>query len=317
MTATIHADTRWTGTHGIGRYAHEVFSRLTLDIVPLALTGSPSSVTDAVRPRRVSRSTWCYSPGFNAQAGRPRQILTVHDLIHLDLPSPKRSLYRAYYAAVVRPAIRSAGTVFTVSQTSATRLADWLADDTVDIVVTGCGASSAFRPAPETNRDGFVCVTNLRPHKNLITLLDALRLDPAMTGNLVVPRSEAAATRELLRARGLDSRVHVHSGVSDEQLAGMYQSAAVSVFPSLLEGFGLPALESIRCGTPVVYWQGCASVAEIVGDAGIAVEQASDPGAWADALRAGSACGVHEQRDRFSWEVTASIVSRSLTQALS
>lgn len=314
MTGIVHIDTRWRGNHGIGRYAHEVLSRLSVDVAPLQLDGSPSSMGDAFRSRGVPRSVWCYSPGFNAQLGRPRQILTVHDLIHLELPSPKRSLYRAYYNTVTRPAIRAARTVFTVSRTSADRLERWIDDAHVDILVTGCGTSPAFHPDPAQPRAGFVCVTNLRPHKNLGTLLGALTLVPELTGVVVVPPSEAAATRELIASRGLGDRVEIKSGLTDEQLAALYRGASFSVFPSLLEGFGLPALESIRCGTPVVYWSGCASVAELVGGNGRGVLSATSAAEWADALRATTSVPTVDQSGvaDYSWDTTASVVSRAL-----
>ena len=76
------------------------------------------------------------------------------------------------------------------------------------------------------------------------------------------------------------------SGLPDSELAVLYRGAAATVLPSLVEGFGLPAAESISSGTPVIYYAGCRSVAEIVRDSGIPVHERSNPDAWVVALEA-------------------------------
>lgn len=320
----LHVDGRWRGQHGIGRYATEVIDRLSMPWIPLPLSGSPSSPLDALRPRGVSSDELIYSPGYNAQAGRVRQIITVHDLIHLRVNGPKRLLYRGYYDAVIAPAIKRAGTVFTVSNSSAQAIREWLGSAEPDIIVTGGGCSSAFSVdartinGPSDASPYAVVVGNLRPHKNLSTAIAALALVPDAHAVLVVPPGEHAALQQLIEADNLQARVRVQSGVSDTELARLYADAAVTVMPSLLEGFGLPALESLRSGTPVVYWAGCDSVAEIVDGHGLAVDSPTDPDPWAVAIARALSTPTRADYpdDRFTWSRASAIVNETLATAL-
>lgn len=310
-------DERWTGQHGIGRYSAEILPRLDLPWTPLGLTGSPSSPRDAFVPRRVSRGQTIYSPGYNAAIGGSRQLVTVHDLTHLRLNSNKRLAYGVYYNRILRPVVRRAGTVFTVSQSSAREVSEWLADDSVEIIVTGAGCSAAFTPQREdvqTYPPRLVSVGNMRAHKNLLTLLDALRLVPDVQSAVIVPASERSELEREVASRGLQGRVTAHSGISDEELASLYQRAQVSVMPSLMEGFGLPALESVRSGTPVIYYAGCSSVAEIVDGNGIAVEGAHDAEEWAAAIRTAvtEPYRVDYPADRYTWESSATVIREAL-----
>lgn len=319
----VYVDPRWGGAHGIGRYATEVLSRLTVAHESMPLTGSPSSPRDVFTARPVPASGLVYSPGFNASLRSPApQVVTIHDLIHLRMPWPGRAKYRAYYDLALRPLVRRAGSVFTDSQASTDEIRAWLRDDDVEIVNAGAGCSANFRPtgAVETfARPTFVCVANLRPHKNVRVLLGALARVREADAVIVVPAAEAEGMRALAASFGVEAQVDVRSGVSDDALAAAYRGAVATVFPSTMEGFGLPALESITCGTPVIYWAGCASVAEIVGGAGVGMDSADDAEEWSEALRAqlGDRTAVPEGAGaRFTWESTARTVDAHLSRLL-
>src|SRR4051794_23961987 len=79
----IVVDGRWDGAHGIGRYAREVLLRLDTPWRPLRMSGRPASSLDPLRPRRLRRGDLLYSPGYNPACLVPRQVITIHDLIHL------------------------------------------------------------------------------------------------------------------------------------------------------------------------------------------------------------------------------------------
>jgi glycosyltransferase involved in cell wall biosynthesis len=83
---------------------------------------------------------------------------------------------------------------------------------------------------------------------------------------------------------GVNERVMALAATSDDALAQLYRGAVATLVPSLVEGFGLPALESIACGTPPIYWSGCDSVAEICRESGLAVEASTDVDAWQSAM---------------------------------
>jgi glycosyltransferase involved in cell wall biosynthesis len=239
----------------------------------------------------------------------------VHDLIHLIEPSPR---YRAYYHALLRPIVKRSGLVFTVSETSRALISRWIDDDSVRIVNTGNGCSSAFRRAtPVAERRGLVYVGNLKAHKNFEVVLDALRLLEGV--ELVAVTPDPAGTKALAKLKGVDSQVVVASGLSDAQLANLYARSCASVLPSKMEGFGLPAVESLATRTPVIYWAGCEAVAEVVGANGAAVGSADDPVQWAEAIRFALAEPVEVAEDatsRYEWDSVAGVVNATLLDYL-
>lgn len=319
---TVLVDDRYRGAHGIGRYAAEVLPRLTLPWEPLRLGGTPFSPVDAFRSVGAASApdALMYSPGYGALVRARRQLLTLHDLIQLSSPGLGRWKFAAYYSGPVRDVVRRTGVVLTVSETSARALRSWVNDDDVEIVNAGNGCSDAFHPREGEMRpsDPYVLfVGNGRAHKNLDVVLDALASAPDVRLVAVVPEREIGDLEARAAHRHVDARVRWVSGVDDEWLADLYRGAAATVMPSTLEGFGLPALESIRCGTPVVYWAGCESIAEIVEDRGHAVSSAGDAQEWALAL----VDAVTAERqvvppDGYDWNRTAGIISATITRLL-
>ncbi|WP_460800053.1 glycosyltransferase family 4 protein [Microbacterium sp. GXF0217] len=318
MTRVL-VDDRYRGTHGIGRYASEVLPRLTVPWTDLGLDGTPFHPTDAFRavPSAGAPDAVVYSPGYGALVRARRQLLTLHDLIQLQAPGLSRWKFAAYYAGPVRQVVRRAGVVLTVSETSARALREWVRDDAVEIVNAGNGCSDAFRPGDAADAaDPYVLfVGNGRAHKNLDTVLKALALARDVRLVAVVPDREIGELSARATHHGVGARVRWVSGVGDEELAELYRGAAATVMPSTLEGFGLPALESISCGVPVVHWQGCEAVAEIVGERGWAVSSAHDAQEWADALSGAVAASRRvDPPEGYDWNRTAAIVSETITR---
>lgn len=286
--APLVVDARWTGSHGIARYSTEVLSRLSLNRLSLSSPLSPTSPFDVITPARWSLppQSIVYSPGFNVGLTRAQQVVTIHDLIHLRDPSENSRLKKFYYDHLVKPAIIKSQCVFTVSETSAVDIRNWLATDSVSIVVTGCGVSPAFTPQGELDNRAegkFLYVGSMKPHKNLTVVFDALSKDESL--ELVIVTSDVSLAEKQSVDWGVSERVLILSGLSDPQLAALYRAALAVVLPSTLEGFGLPAAETLACGTPVVYWRGCSSVHEIAAGLGVAVESSTEVGKWLAALK--------------------------------
>lgn len=320
--STLYVDDRYRGAHGIGRYAAEVLPRLTVPWEPLGLDGSPFTAVDAFRGvgPATARDALVYSPGYGALVRARRQLLTLHDLIQLRGSGLSRWKFAAYYAGPVRDVVRRTGVVLTVSETSARAIRTWVGDDAVEIVNAGNGCSEAFSPAEAATSlaDPYVLfVGNGRAHKNLDTVLDALVVARDVRLVAVVPEHEIADLDARAGRRGIGDRVHWMSGVDDDELADLYRGAAATVMPSTLEGFGLPALESIRCGVPVIHWSGCEAVAEIVGGRGWAVGSPDDPQEWSSALTAAVESPRRVDPPRgYDWGRTAQIISDTIARLL-
>jgi len=313
----IAVDTRFTGYHGIARYAREVTGRLTVPWTALPGSRNPASVQGMLDGWKLPPGTrMVYSPGFNVVATKAPQVVTIHDLIHLRGSGPRPLAYRAYYESVIKPRIRSAGTVLTVSHTSAIELRKWLGRSSVEIINAGNGCSPVFAPtgkAHTADRPYFLYVGNTRRHKNVDVILHALARVPE--AELLVVSAEAGGFTRLFHAAGVAGRATVLSSVPDPYLAELYRGAVATLFPSTREGFGLPAVESLSCGTPVLYWRGCASVHEICDGYGLALREANDPAEWTRLMRGllRRAPG-HVDFDiaRYSWNRVAVTVSEVL-----
>jgi glycosyltransferase involved in cell wall biosynthesis len=219
-----------------------------------------------------------FSPGFSLPAvNLSRFVFTIHDLICVQLPGTSRTstcARKLYFQTVVRRAARQAHRVLTVSEHSRAELLKWtgLHDDA--IVNVGNGIDPIFTPTGTHYHPGFqyiLYVGNLKPHKNVDRLLDAFAQLEYPDLRLLLTGHGTPQVIATLRALALDNRVHFTGCVDDLRLAELYRGALVLVQPSLMEGFGLPPVEAMACGTPVVVSR-VTSLPEVVGDAAVFVD---------------------------------------------
>ncbi|MDR1825001.1 MAG: glycosyltransferase [Bifidobacteriaceae bacterium] len=326
----VVVDARWSKlVGGIGRVSHQLLQRLPA--YPAAIKGgSPSSPLDVINPSRLRLSgrTVLYNPGYNAGFTDAHQLLTLHDLMHLT--SESSALKRAYYERIVAPAIKRTGQVFTVSHASAAAIREWLQTDQVEVRVVyhglSCVAERGTPPAGAGPRpDGplrLLYVGNLMAHKNYPTALKALAAlrEASLT---VVTADDAEAWRQAEAvAPGLRRRVLVRSKVTDQALAGLYQEADALLMPSLEEGFGLPALEALAWRKPVLYWEGCTALAEVLGGFGHPVADPTSGSAWAQATQAAIDAPKPDEAalaawlSQFNWDTAAAQVKDGIDSAV-
>jgi glycosyltransferase involved in cell wall biosynthesis len=239
-----------------------------------------------IRMRRY-RIDLFHSPHYVLPVARPcRAVVTIHDLIHLFYPpSPAAALYAR---VMMNAAIRSASRVLTVSNASREDLVRVLRVDPEKIVVVHNAVDARFVPTDSgrareevartigLEEEYVLCVSNCLPHKNLRRLIEAFaRLRRSgFGGHLVLAGVDARRARELtryVRVNRLGTCVHFPGFVSDSFLPALYGGARLFVFPSLYEGFGLPPLEAMACGIPVVV-SDTPALTEVVGKAGLRVD---------------------------------------------
>jgi glycosyltransferase involved in cell wall biosynthesis len=266
---------------------------------------------------------------YGPRLGRP-YVVTAHDLIRLgDLTGDRVLISRptrhdAHYIRRDVAGIRAAPAVIAVSETTRRELVGTLGLDPTRVTVVHHGLDhDLFRPLERRLVDGpyVLFVGSEHPRKNFVGLLRAFALlhrdRPELTlvkvgapGSSEAPFG-AAATRAIAEL-GLDDAVRMAGEVPDEDLPAYYTHAECLVLPSYAEGFGLPPLEAMACGCPVVV-STAGALPEIVGDAGPAVPPGDDAGLAAAIAAVLDDVGLrHRMRDAglrraagFSWERAA------------
>jgi glycosyltransferase involved in cell wall biosynthesis len=313
-------DDRWIGKHGIGRFASEVLRRLPPAIsMPSGLR--PSNPFDPVWTSvhiALIRPGVYFSPGYNPPlASRAPFVFTIHDLMHLRVAEESSVAKRLYYERIVRPALLKACKVLTVSHYSKGEIVEWSGIAPENVLVVGNGVGPEFVPTGARHvedRPYLLYIGNRRPHKNLPRLLKAFRSAPIGSDVILLCSGmRDGAMNRWIHEAGLDpSAVRFTGEIPEERISDYYRGALAVLVPSLYEGFGLPALEAMACGTPVLAGNR-ASLPEVVGDAGLLVDPL-DVAAIADGigrilrdagLRKELATRGLAQASIFSWDATA------------
>lgn len=279
-SSKILVDSRWCGRYGIGRFATEVIAALP-KLKPLSPGLAPYPFHKLDIPWTIAqilyhRPQLYLSLGFNPPPWSPVPVVfTLYDLILLHFPSEANRLMQPYFRYIVRPAVRRAAYILTCSEFSKQEIMEWSGVAAEKIVVVGCGVDDSFSPIGSRIDLGFpylLYVGNHRPHKNLPRLLAAFRqarqLPPTL--KLVLSGKPSPELELEITALGLGDRVQFSGFISDSDLPAYYRGATALVFPSLYEGFGLPPIESMACGTPVLT-SNTTSLPEVVGNAAMLV----------------------------------------------
>ena len=300
---------------GTARYLQELLPRLhrRVELVELAF-GGPGRVRAAVRdtawyplglPRRARRAgiDVLHCPTFRAPPRPPVPlVVTVFDLAILRFPEAFNRWTRTYSRLFVPRVVRAAARVITISEFTKGELVELLHVPEERIRVIPLASGDEFSPGgAAADGDYVLAVGTLEPRKNLERLADGVR--------------RAGLELRVVGARGWGGiqadgdGVHWLGPVPDEELARLYRGALCFAYPSLYEGFGLPVLEAMACGAPVVTSRGSATE-EVAGGAAVLVDPA-DPASIAAGL--GEAISRREELARlgrkraaaYSWERVA------------
>jgi glycosyltransferase involved in cell wall biosynthesis len=331
-----------TGQAGNETYARELLGALRgcaeLEVLALAHRGTRDAVLGApVRVRRVPRNGWLrlvsmgilgrrrdvdvvhsmyYQPPLT---GRPT-VVSIHDVSFERFPEffSRRQLVKN--RLLIREAARRASMVVTISHHARREIVELYGVDPDRVAVVPGGVARAFLAA--TSAENYraagdplriLSVGTLEPRKNLLRLIEAVdrvRRNRPVQLRVVGPAGHQA--REIRARLGERSDVQLLGYVSERALVDEYRSADIFAYPSVYEGFGLPVVEAMACGTPVMTSSG-GSLPEVAGDAALVVNPNDVDGMAAALDRLGSDESLRQELRRrglaraaeFSWEASA------------
>ena len=274
------------------------------------------------RLARRERADLVHCPAnFGPRRSAMPVVLTLHDVLGHRHPEFVPGAHAPLVRRLVEWAARGAARILTVSRASADDIVDLLGIDAARVVVTplsgGQATAADDRPAvvdAARQRPVLLAAGNRMPHKNLERLLEALALIPlAERPQLILTGGgEGDALLSLVARLGLHDRVRIAGWVSAEELEELYQRATLIVQPTLFEGFGLPVLEAMARGRPVL----CSDLPvlrEVGGEAALYMDT-TDPGLIAEAIKDALADRARldvlavrgrERASRFTWQRTA------------
>lgn len=267
-------------------------------------------------------------------------VVTVYDLSFVHYPGALPAARRLYLRLLTRHSCQRARRIIAISDSTARDLVATLglASDKIDVAAPGVGEQ--FYPLPDAEIEAFrqryelperflLFVGTLEPRKNLPMLLRAYAQLPASDRaavHLILAGGKGWMYEDVFRTieeEGLGDTVHLPGYVNADTLPLWYNAAEALVFPSLFEGFGLPILEAMACGTPVLV-SNVSSLPEAAGDAGFCLPPDNES-AWTDALahtihhsdwRENAGEKGHARASFFTWASTAAQTAASYRRAL-
>ncbi len=221
-------------------------------------------------------------------------LVTVHDLCHIACPQHQTRANNFTLRIGLERAVRNDARFLSVSNATREQMIDAYAVDASRITTVLSAADAAkFHPVDDvlaharirdaygiSNQPFLLTLSTLEPRKNLDGVVKAFEILTGELGcadvSLVIAGTKGWKSTEIMRAAARNpGRVHLTGYVDDHDLTAIYSAATGFVYVSHYEGFGLPLLEAMHCGAPVIYGDN-SSMPEIVGDAGLAAD-ADDP----------------------------------------
>ena len=227
-----------------------------------------------------------HSPHYTLPVGLKRcSVVTIHDLIHLRFPRYFNAIQRSYAYTMIRHAVRHAGAIITDSEFTKQDILRLFRTRQDSIHVVHLGVKEDFKPVQDKEilrafrnqyrlqKPYILYVGSTKPHKNIATLLRAFKnissrhndLDLVFVGESFFENKMLLTESNHLR---IGDRIIDLGRLSTHDLRCAYSSAEMLVLPSEYEGFGLPAVEAMACGTPVIVSNG-GSLPEIAGQAAL------------------------------------------------
>lgn len=291
--------------------------------------------------RKIKRSgvDLVHKPCFSGpMLYRGPMVLTVPDIIPYIFPKNISLTSRMFWNGVLIASIKRAKIIITISEASKIDLVKHLGIDPSIVHVTYLAAADSFRPRERTQvreeldslslpDEYFMCVGSVEPRKNIPMLISAyLSVADRVPEDLIIVGKSAwgeSEVQKVLKDHRFRDRVRLVGYVDDDKLPFLYNAATALLFPSRYEGFGLPALEAMASGCPVVC-SNTSSLPEVVGDAAVMADP-DDECLWAETIEKISADTKERERmaeagliraQKFSWKTCAEKTMRVYEKAI-
>ncbi|HCR1009026.1 glycosyltransferase family 1 protein [Enterobacter roggenkampii] len=278
----IFMDVSWSNMGGIGRFTDEIAKRLpdiSLKKIYKKCASPMAPLGLAINIALLNKADLIFLPGYIPPLfSSKRYIVTIHDLNHLDIDDNSSFFKKLFYNYFIKRGCHKAYKIFTVSEFSKERIAKWSGVEPDKIITVFNGVSEEFnidvRPM-ELGYEYLLCIGNRKTHKNehrIISAFAKAEINPSI--KLVFSGNPSDNLEKLIMECGLGERVNFLGFISDHDLPSLYKGSKGLVFPSLYEGFGLPVVEAMACGVPVLT-STTSSLPEVAGNAAILVEPTS------------------------------------------
>lgn len=339
MSLVVNGRYQKRKTTGNERYAGEVCRRLNTSVRLIAPSINMQGLAghlweQIVLPGRIKKNEMLWSPANTGPILISHQVVTIHDTFTFDHPEWFQPIFGGWYRSLLPVLVKRAARIITVSNYSRERLMDIFGLAARQVISIPAGVDlDWFRPVSQLEIERvrqiykitgpyLLFVGSLDPRKNLVRLVQAWNIvqNDFPKINLVI------AGRQNSRVHGNETYadspgMHKLGYVSECDLPALYSGALGFLYPSLCEGFGLQALESMACGTPVLA-SNTGALPEVIGDAGIYANP------YSVAEMANGICRLISDQDlreslrecgylrvqKFPWENTAEAVKKVFEQ---
>ena len=323
----IYTDFRWLGKGGIGTYLKGICSKTKMHDIH-----AWGKCTSFVSPVILGLCSWRYSRGvlflpsyFPPVLSRLPFVFTIHDLNHLERDENTSLLKRLYYLLVIRVACKRASCILTVSEFSRNKIITWSNVSASKVINVSNGVDSCFSVMVKPFSPGYeyvLCVGNRKSHKNEARLVRAFN-NALISSDIKLVFTGVASSdlSKLIESLNLQSRIVFLGYIPESDLPSVFRGSLGLAFPSLYEGFGLPVVEAMACGIPVLT-SNTTSLPEVAGDAALLVNPESE-----DEIRDGIERLVTDRSLReelinkgleraklFSWDMVAARVQSVLNE---
>ena len=277
----VYADLRWPDKTGIGVFQREIIQRAPsgVDVVDLRVKGrigsplSPIAISNSLARNRATTGVF-FSPGYMPPAWcKVPSIVTVHDLLHLHFHT---KFHIAYYDLILKRLYRKCRNIICVSEHGRGEFLRWSSLSPDRVLAVHNGVSNVFQtdaPGRVFNFPYVFFPASDRVHKNKIRLIQAYAASALTRSDVhLVFTGERTPFLALEAERcGISGLLHFAGNVSDDDIVRLYKGALLVAYVSLYEGFGLPILEAMAAGVPVLV-SNTTAMPEVAGDAAILVD---------------------------------------------